>query len=99
LAEAKRLRPGHWLRRPVERVPLSLLEPVEVREPDLRPLVAARDRVDRLPRIDVDSELVEYRPVAVQRAVGDAHVVDEADGRRRAVVLRVAVVVAARRDG
>ena len=66
----------------VEGVPNGLLDPVEIRDPRLRPGVSLERRVVVLIRIRVEAELVHQRLRTLARAVGGAEIVDEADRRR-----------------
>ena len=86
------------LSRAVERVPERLLEPVEVREPRVRPLVSALEGIRRLVRVRMEAECVHERLRAAAPPVPRAERPQEADGRRRDVVLRGRAVVPARRE-
>src|SRR5206468_5335240 len=88
----------HRLRGAVEGVPHRLLDPVEVRDSRLRPRIALQGRIVVLVRVRMEAELVHQRLGPLARAVGDAEVVEEANGRGRDVVLRERVVVPARRQ-
>ena len=86
------------LRRTVECVPERLLEPVEVREPGIRPLVAALEGIRRLVRIRMEAERVHEWLRAAAAPVPRAERTQEADGRRGDVVLGGRAVVPTRRE-
>ena len=67
-------------------------------EAGVRPRVAALERVGRLVRVRVEAEAVHQRPRPAALAVPRAERAQEAHRRRRDVVLRLRMVVAARRQ-
>ena len=89
---------GRRLGSPVERIPERLLDPIEVREPGVRPHIALAKRVGRLGRIRMEAEPVHERCGTPTCAVPASERLEEAHRRGGDVARGAGIIVAARRE-